>query len=177
MKKKDVICAVLAAVVFIAFFLPWVSVGSEMVGTVAKVLTGKHQAEIAAISGFAVPGMANGPDARLMISVIQIFNPGVTNADKKSWLIWGVPLFAIAIFVLGLYWGENKWFNLAVAVIGVLIFLAGVYKITTTDLNKLVLNAKIGIGVWLTLCGYLGLGVVAAVGFAKTLVPALKKKE
>jgi O-antigen/teichoic acid export membrane protein len=142
-----------------------------MVGAVAKALTGKRQAEIASISGFAVPGLANGPDARLMISIIKIFNPGITDADKKSWLIWGVPIFAIAIFLLGLYLGENKWFNLAVAAIGILIFLFGVYKITTMDLNKLVLNAKIGIGVWLTLCGYLGLGVVAAICFAKTLAP------
>jgi hypothetical protein len=84
-------------------------------------------------------------------------------------LIWGVPIFAIAILLLSLLIGDNRWFNLAVAVIGILIFLAGVYKIKTTDLNKLVLNAKIGMGVWLTLCSYLGLGVVGAANFVKGL--------
>ena len=169
MKKESLISVVLVVVIFISFFLPWVNVESQMVGTVAKVLTGKRQTAIASISGFAVPGLANGPDARLMLSIIKIFNPGVTDADKKSWLIWGVPLFAIAIFLLGLFIADNRWFNLAVAAIGILIFIVGVYKINTTDLNKLVLNAKIGLGVWLTLYGYLGLGLTGAVNFFKAL--------
>ena len=169
MKTGSLISAILAAVIFISFFLPWVQVESQMVGTVAKVLTGKRQAAIASISGFAVPGLANGPDARLMLSIIKIFNPGVTDADKKSWLIWGVPLFAIVIFLLGLFIADNRWFNLGVATIGILIFVVGAYKINTTDLNKLVLNAKIGLGVWLTLYGYLGLGINGVVNFVKAL--------
>jgi hypothetical protein len=156
----------LAAVIFIAFFLPWVHVEAPLVG---KILTGTRQAELTSISGFSVPILVNGPDARLMARIIKIFNPAVTDADKKSWLIWGVPLFAIAIFLLGLFFTDNKWLNLAIAVIGIPIFLVGVYKIKTTDLNKLALNAKIGIGVWLTLCGYLGLGLNGAVNFVKAL--------
>jgi hypothetical protein len=169
MKIGRLISAVLVVVIFIAFFLPWVHVEAPMIGTLSKVLTGKRQAEITSISGFSVPMLANGPDARLMISIIKIFNPAVTDADKKSWLIWGVPLFAIAIFLLSLLLGDNRWFNLVIAVIGIPIFLVGVYKINTTDLDKLVLNAKIGIGVWLTLYGYLGLGITAAVNFVKAL--------
>ena len=171
MKTRDMISAVLVAVIFISFFLPWVHVESPMVGSVTKVLTGKRQAEIVGISGFAVPGLANGPDARLMISIIKIFNPSVTDADKKSWLIWGVPLFAVIIFLVGLFLGSNKWFNLVIGVIGIAIFLVGVYKIKTTDLDKLVLSAKIGLGIWLTLYGYLGLGVTAVINFIKALVP------
>jgi hypothetical protein len=169
MKMSRLISAVLVAGIFIAFFLPWVHVEAPMIGTISKVLTGKRQAEITSISGFSVPVLANGPDARLMISIIKIFNPGVTDADKKSWLIWGVPLFAIAIFLLTLLLRDNRWFNLAITAIGIPIFLIGVYKINTTDLNKLVLNARIGLGVWLTLYGYLGLGITAAVNLVKAL--------
>jgi len=171
MKIGSIISAALVAVIFISFFLPWVHVESPMVGTMAKVLTGKRQAEIAGISGFDVPVLANGPDARLMISIIKIFNPGITDADKKSWLIWGVPIFAVLIFLASLFLGNNKWFNLAIAVIGIAIFIVAVYKIKTTDLDKLVLNARIGLGLWLTLCGYLGLGLLSAAGFVKSLVP------
>lgn len=170
MKTRNLICAVLAAVIFISFFLPWVHAESQMIGSVTKVLTGKRQAEITNISGFNVPILANGPDARLIISIIQIFNPGVTDADKKSWLIWGVPLLAVAIFAAGIRLDQNKWYNLAIAIIGILVFLVGVYKIKTTDLDKLVLNARIGIGLWLTLYGYLGLGLAAAACYAKGLV-------
>ena len=169
MKTKNLIIAILAAVIFVSFFLPWVHVESKMIGSMVKVLTGTRQAEIIGVSGFAVPGLANGPDARMMVSIIKIFHPNITDADKKSWLIWGVPLLAIAIFLLSLVWLENKWFNLSLAAVGILIFLVGVYKINTTNLDKLVLNAKIGIGVWLTLYGYLGLGVMGCINFVKSL--------
>lgn len=168
---RDVIAVALAAVIVVSFFMPWVHVESQMIGSITKVLVGKRQAEIAGISGFDVPILANGPDARLMISIIKIFNPGVTDADKKSWLIWGVPIFAVLIFLAGLFLGNNKWFNLVIGIIGIAIFVVGVYKIKTTDLDKLVLNAKIGLGVWLTLCGYLGFGLLSAAGFVKSLVP------
>jgi hypothetical protein len=175
MKSRKVVNAVLVAVIFISFFLPWVRVEAPMVGSIAKVLTGKRQAEITSISGFDVPILANGPDARLMISIIKIFDPDVKDADKKSWLIWGVPLFAIIIFLLDLLLKGNRWFYLGVALIGILIFFGAVYKIKTTDLDKLVLNAKIGVGLWLTLYGYLGLGVFAAMGFIRSLANNPKK--
>ena len=73
MKTGRLISAILTAVIFIAFFLPWVRVEAPMVGTISKVLTGKRQAELTSISGFDVPVLANGPDARLMISIIKIF--------------------------------------------------------------------------------------------------------
>ena len=177
MKIGNLINAVLAAAIFIAFFLPWVHVESLMIGTMTKVLTGKRQAQITSISGFDVPVLANAPDARLMFSIIKIFNPGVTDADKKSRLIWAVPIFAIAIFLLGLFLMDNRWFNLAVAVIGIMVFIAGVYKINTTDLNKLVLNAALGVGVWLALYGYLGLGLTGAVNFIKALTNKQNRQE
>jgi hypothetical protein len=53
---------ILAAVIVISFFLPWVSVESQAVGEFSKILTGKKQAVVANISGFQVPILANGPD-------------------------------------------------------------------------------------------------------------------
>lgn len=169
MKIRSLISLVLVALIFVAFFLPWVHVESQAVGRIAQALTRKPQAAMASISGFNVPILANSPDARLMISIIRIFNPDVANADKKSWLIWFVPGLAIIMFLLGLFMFNNRWFNLSLAVIGVLIFALGFYRITTTDLDKVVLNLRIGIGVWLTLWGYLGLGLLGLVNFLKLL--------
>jgi Na+-transporting NADH:ubiquinone oxidoreductase subunit NqrC len=58
---------------------------------------------------------------------------------------------------------------LSVGVIGVLIFVVGVYKIASTDLDKLVLNVNIGAGLWLTLYGYLGMGLAGIAGFIALL--------
>lgn len=161
--------AILAVLICISFFLPWVHVESQVVGGLARIFTGTRQPTLTTISGFDVPGLANGPDARMMISVIEIFNPGITDADRKSWFVWGSPLLAIAIALLSLITGRKKWFDLSLAIIGILIFIMGVYKIKAADLDKVVLNVKIGRGLWLTLYGYLGLGIVGALGFLKGL--------
>jgi hypothetical protein len=163
------VTVVTAVVILISFFLPWASVQSQAVGAFSKILTGKAQADIASISGFQIPQMANSPDSRLAISVIKIFNPNVTDADKKSYLIWVIPILAVVAAVVYNILGNNKWVALSVGVIGVLIFVVGVYKIASTDLDKLVLNVNIGAGLWLTLYGYLGMGLAGIAGFIALL--------
>lgn len=164
--------AVLAVIIVVSFFLPWIAVEAPVIGGLTKVLTGKAQASISAVSGYDVPVLANGPDSRFMISVIQIFNPGVKDADKKSYLIWGVPILAIVLALLMWFSGENKWVSLAVGIIGVLIFIVGAYKISTTDFDKLVLRVRIAYGLWLVLVSYLIMGLLAAGNF----VAGLQKK-
>ncbi len=165
--------AILAAVIFVSFFLPWAHVQSQEVGMFSKILTGKTQAEIASISGFGIPVMANSKDSRLAVSVIKIFNPDVKDADKKAYLVWFMPLFAIAAAVVFFLFNKNKWVGMAVGDICLLIFLVGVFKISTTDMDKLVLNIKIGTGLWLTLIGYLLMSFVGTINF---VLLQIKKK-
>ncbi|UCC95225.1 MAG: hypothetical protein JSW40_00325 [Candidatus Omnitrophota bacterium] len=150
---------VCVGIIFVSFFLPWVNVQSKQAGQLTKLLTGKRQENIASISGFDVPVLANGEEARLIASIVEIFKPGVKNVDKKSYLVWGIPIFALFILGLTLALKENKWLNIAVGIIGCVIFIAAVYKIKTTDLDKLVLQVRIGVGLWLILWSYLGLGI------------------
>ncbi|MBF0619212.1 MAG: hypothetical protein HQL19_03485 [Candidatus Omnitrophica bacterium] len=159
--KRTWIMGVFTGLVVLAFFLPWVEVQSSAVGAISKLLTGKRQATLDTISGFQVPIMANGPDARFMVDIITIFNPGIKNADKKSWLIWVDPLFAVLLGVFYVRFWNKKWFQVLVGAVGVCIFAVGVFYIARTDLNKLIINVKIASGLWLTLVGYLGIGVVA----------------
>jgi hypothetical protein len=172
-KLYNMAMLMLAVLVIIAFFIPWVAVKSEQVGMVSKILTGKKQAVIDNISAFQVPILANGPDARLMLSVIKIVNPNVKDADKKSFLIWGIPFLAVIIFIVSHFFGNNKWANLIIGVLGVAIFIFASYKIKTTDFNKLVLNIEMGPGLWLTLWSFLLMG---ATGFIRFIAPAQKSK-
>jgi len=164
-KLYNTVMLALAVLVIAAFFMPWVTVKSEQVGMVSKILTGKKQAVIDNISAYQVPVMANGPDARLMMSVIKIFNPNVKDADKKSFLILGIPLLAVIIFVASYFLGNNKWANLIIGIIGAAIFIVAVYKIKTTDLDKLVLKIEMGLGLWLTLWSFLFMGVTGFMRF------------
>lgn len=156
---------VLAAIICVSFFLPWISVESQMIGSLSKVLTGKRQAAIDTVSGFSVPVMANSSESRFMITVIQIFNPGIKDADKKSFLIWGVPLFAVLLAIVMRFFDKNRWVNLAIGIIGIGIFLGATYKILTTDLDKLVLRVNITFGLWLILGSYLLMGLLCLAHF------------
>jgi hypothetical protein len=156
-----------AFLILVSFFLPWVSINSPVSGAISKVFSGKKDALIMKISGFQVPILANRSDSRLMVEMIQLFNPGVKDADKKSWLIWGVPLFALMLSCGYVFLQENKWFNLAVGIIGILIFVVGVYKLKTTDLDKMIMSVNIMPGLWFLLSGYLGIGLVGLFKFIK----------
>ncbi|MFC1514796.1 hypothetical protein ACFL5X_02735 [Candidatus Omnitrophota bacterium] len=165
LKTCKLLIVIFVAVIVIAFFLPWISVQSAAAGKVTEMLTGKRQDKIDAISAYSVPVMANSEESRLMISIIKIFRPDIKNADKKSYLIWSIPLLAILILIMNMVMGANKWLNLVIGIVGVIIFAFATYKIKTTDLDKLVLQIAMGPGLWLTLWSYLGIGVVSILTF------------
>lgn len=160
---------VLVALIVISFFMPWISVESEAVGGITKVLTGKKQAQMASISAFQVPLLANSEESRFMISVIKIFSPDIKDADKKSFLIWVVPALAILILAVKSFIKKNKWLDLVIGIIGCAIFFVAFFKIKTTDLDKLVLKVAINQGLWITLLAYLGIGLLSFVNFFKLL--------
>lgn len=172
-RTNTFIAGLLAAIIFIAFFLPWVGVHSAPISGITKMLTGSQQpAAIRAISLYQVPILANGPDARLMISIIKIFNPDVKDADKKSWAVWGVPILAIFMAVVLFTLREKpwkKWLYLLFGIIGCGIFTVGIFKIKTTDLDKLVLQIVIGPGAWITLWAYFGIGLACMHSFILSL--------
>jgi len=167
MDIKKNLMLLLVIVIFISFFLPWISVESEAVGGVTKLLTGKKQSTIDSISGFKVPVLANSEESRFMISVIKIFQPKIQNADKKSFLIWGVPLLAVAMLGLTRVFKDNKWVRLGIGIVGIAIFVVATHKITTTDLDKLVLKVNATYGLWLILFGYLGIGILQVMDFIR----------
>ena len=169
MEIKKMIMLILVAVIFVSFFLPWISVESAAIGGVTKLLTGKEQSVFTQVSGFQVPVLANSDESRFMITIIKLFQPGIKDADKKSYLIWGVPLLAVVLFLLSYFLKDNKWVALGIGIIGVAIFAGAVFKISTTNLDKLVMQVNIAYGLWLILIGYLGLGILGILDFVKML--------
>jgi uncharacterized membrane protein len=150
---------ILAAVIVLAFFLPWVSIESaSRVGKITEMITRKAEKITKSFSGFNVPQLANSSESELAIFILRLFNPGIKYADKKSYLIWVIPILAVIIAGAMLFLDKNKWVNLAVALLGIMIFTVALYKIKTTDLNKLILKIDIAAGLWFTLLGYLGIG-------------------
>ena len=165
---KRILMLVFAVVVLVAFFLPWVSVESGGTKGLTKIIKIEGiPAQFKSISGFQVPVLANSEESRLMITIIKIFKPGITNADKKSYLIWIVPLLAVAMALTMQFLKDNKWLHLAIGIIGVTIFSVATFKIATTNLDKVVLRVNIGYGLWLVFVGYLGIGILALLEFMR----------
>jgi hypothetical protein len=166
---QKTVLLVLVALIVVSFFMPWISVKSEAVGGITKVLTGKKQSQMASISAFQVPVLANSEESRFMISVIKIFSPNIKDADKKSFLIWVVPSLAVLILAVKSILKNNKWADLTIGIIGCVIFSVAFFKIQTTDLDKLVLKVVIAYGLWITLLAYLGIGLLSLGSFLKLL--------
>ena len=166
---SKVIIFIIVGIIFIGFLLPWVSVESPAAGKISELLTGKKQGEFYSISGFQVPILANSKESKLMISIIKLFNPGIKDADKKSWLIWLVPGLALLMLIALLVWGNNKWLQLAFGILGVVIFAGATFKILTTNLDKVILKVSISYGLWTLLVGYLLLGCVSLLNFTTLL--------
>jgi len=166
-KTCNLAVLVFAVMICVSFFLPWLSMESRIAGGISKLLTGEKQASLKTVSGFQVPILANGPDAKLMISIIKLFNPGVSGADKKSWLIWGIPGSAVGLVLLVLFLGKNKWVNLGIGVSAVAVFSVATYQISKTNLDKFVMRIVISAGLWLILWSYLGIGLVSLFRFIR----------
>jgi hypothetical protein len=167
---KRNIALVLAGIVVISFFLPWVSVDaglmSGLTAKISKVIKVQEQKmQLYSISGFKVPILANSKESRVMITIIKIFEPNITNADKKSYLIWIIPILAIAMFLAGDFFKNNKWVFLGIGITGLTISLGATLKIMMTNLDKVALKINIGYGFWLVLIGYLGLAVLGIIKF------------
>ncbi|MFH1655064.1 MAG: hypothetical protein ABH954_00425 [Candidatus Omnitrophota bacterium] len=160
-KIFPVIITLLAVVILIAFFLPWLSIGSQRLDVFTKILTGKEGQTMDKVSAFQIPILANSEEAKLMITIIQIFNPGIENADKKSFLVWGIVVLAGIIAALSFFLGKNHWFNLVIAILGIAIFVVTIVKINTTNLDKLILLVKVREGLWLTIYSYLAIGLLS----------------
>jgi len=172
-KLLKAVMLVFVVIICVSFFTPWVNIDAQIPKGISRFIAQdkqiSKQASLKTISGFQVPIMVNGPDAKLMIRIIKIFNPSVTDVDKKSWLIWGIPGLAVALFVLILFLGKNKWVNLGIGILGVAIFAGVTFKLLTTNLDKVVLSVSIAPGLWVLLYAYLGIGVISLIGFCRLL--------
>lgn len=162
---------VLAGSIFILFFITWIGVDSGPAEKVSRIFVKNIEVPVTEISGFEIPVMANGKDAKLMIKIAKIFYPDIEGVDKKSWFVWVVPILAQVFLIVALLLGKNKWIALILGFISIAIFVFALYKISITDLDKTVLHIRIAGGLWLTLFCFFTMGLLSLIksteGFLK----------
>jgi hypothetical protein len=170
-----IIVVILVAAIIVGFFLPWVNVESKQMGTFTKLLTGKEQKTIHYISGLDIPVLANSDESRLIVSIAKIFNPDIQDVDKKSFFVLAVPILALIILLLALFQAKNLWVSLIIGLVGCAVFFFALYKIKAADLERAVLQIRIGFGLWAILYAYLAIGAVNIINFIKLTVDKGKR--
>ena len=107
------------------------------------------------VSGYDIPDMINKKSSHVAIQLAQLLFKDAKDLDKKSMLVYLLPLFAIACIILAIIGLRYKVSVVAVALIGGVIVIGGLYKLIATDLSNLPVQISIENGLWQTMYGYL----------------------
>ncbi|MCX5678123.1 MAG: hypothetical protein NTY76_03335 [Candidatus Omnitrophica bacterium] len=172
-----------AAIIIVSFFMPWAraSVNATKVAkNLADSASGKLQNTSFAgkfvkefdkatnaignlgdievkttVSGYDIPTLINKKSSNIAIQLAQILFKDAKDLDKKSMLVYLLPLFAIVCIILAVIGFKYKVSAIATALIGGAIGIGGLYKLMSTDLSKLPVQIAIENGLWQTMYGYL----------------------
>ena len=107
------------------------------------------------VSGYDIPTMINKKSSHVAIQLAQILFKDTKDLDKKSMLVYLLPLFAIACIALAIIGLRYKISVIAAAIIGGVIGIGGLYELIATDLSRLPVQISIENGLWQTMYGYL----------------------
>jgi len=185
MKKMALVILIIIAslVVVRAFYMPWAKVSTSVVKIseevssaaenklfdipeVKKAIKGLKKAtrivdklgdvEIkSAVSGYDIPRMINQRSSKVAVSVAQIIFKEAKDLDKKSYLVYALPLSALLCAALALA-GLKSWLAAyPMLLLSGGISITGLYKLKTADLSTLSVSITIEQGLWYTLYAFL----------------------
>ncbi len=175
-----IVCSI---IIIVSFFMPWAKatvnatkVANNLANSASsklqnmsfggKFLQGLNQATNAignlgdievktTVSGYDIPTMTSKKSSHVAIQLAQLLFKDAKDLDKKSMLVYLLPLFAIVCIALAVTGLKYKVSVIAAAIIGGVIGIGGLYELIATDLSKLPVQITIENGLWLTMYGYL----------------------
>ena len=113
------------------------------------------------VSGYDIPTLINKKTSREAISIMQIMVKDTKDLDKKSMLVYLLPIFAIVCIALAAVGLKNKLAIIAIAVISGAISIGGLYNLYTVNLASLPVQVTIMNGLWQTMYGYLSMCIIS----------------
>lgn len=128
------------------------------------------------VSGYDIPALINSKNSKVAISVLALILNDVKDLDKKSKLVYLMPIFAIVCIVLGVISIKNRSALIALIVLSGVISTAGLYNLMTVNLPKDMARISIGQGLWQTMYAYLLICVMGIIWIATDIVSARKAK-
>ena len=199
-----IVLVIVAGLVIIkSFFLPW-ALASTSVGRVSgqvhrsindsfgslpfvgKVMAGIKETsgvvqELGAdidintvVSGYNIPRMVNNKSSKIALSFAQSFFGDVKGLDKKSMLVYLMPLLAVVCIMLAIAAMRYKISILLMLIISGAISIGGFYTLNTMNLSNELVDIVIGKGLWRTMYGYLWIFIISIFWLGSDLVKIKK---
>ena len=202
MNKKTIfaILVIIASVVIVrSFFVPWANVKAsvtKIAGSITetakpleksaiggKVVKGLERATDAigsfgdvsiktTVTGYSIPAMVNQKTSKVALSLAQILFKSTEGLDKKSYLVYLLPILGILCALLAAIGMKIKWPVFAMLVISGFISIGGLYNLMTANLSNLYVQISIERGLWHTMYAYL---VIFLIGIAWAVTDMLGK--
>ena len=184
-KKMFFLSMVIAASIAIifSFFMPWATIATS-VTKVSKDLTQAAEGSLAdtpfagkfikqldkatsaigqmgdieiksAVRGNQIPAMVNNKTSKVALALAQVFFKDAGGLDKKSYLVYLLPLLGIACAALAVLGLKNKLYVIVMAVLAGAISIGGLYTLLTMDISSTIVKISIAKGLWNTMYSFL----------------------
>lgn len=197
-----VICAV---AIIHAFFMPWAK-ASVSATKVAKGLTKSATAGVlentpfagkfirgfdtatdtiselgdiqmkTAVSGYDIPTLVNKKSSQIAISIASVMFKDAKDLDKKSMLVYLLPLLALLCIGLAIVGLKSKIAIIVMAILSGAIAAGGLYNMMTIDLSTLPIQISIEQGLWQTMYAYLMISVIGIIWIVMNILDAKRAK-
>jgi len=180
---------VAGAAIIIAFFMPWATIATSAMG-ISKQVTGalsetsfggKFAKELDkatdalsemgdvtiknTVSGYQIPKMVNDETSKVAISLAQMFFEDAKDLDKKSYLVYLLPILGIACALLAFFGREKIVYIIPMVLLSGITAVVGLYKLYTTDVSSLAVKISIENGLWYTMYSLLFICIVGIIWF------------
>lgn len=116
-----------------------------------------------AVSGYDIPTLINKKTSKIAISLAQALFKDAKDLDKKSMLVYLLPILALVCIGLAVVGLKSKIALFVMVVLSGAIAIGGLYNLMTVNLSNLVVTISIEQGLWQTMYGYLmicGLSII-----------------
>jgi hypothetical protein len=116
-----------------------------------------------AVSGYDIPTLINKKNSQIAVAIASVMFKDAKDLDKKSMLVYLLPLLALVCIGLAIAGLKNKIAVIVMAVLSGGIAAGGLYNMMTVDLSNLPIQISIEQGLWQTMYAYLIISVVGIV--------------
>jgi len=127
-----------------------------------------------AVSGYDIPTLINKKSSQIAIAIVSVMFKDAKDLDKKSMLVYLLPLLALACIGLAVVGLKNKIAVMVMIVLGGGISIGGLYNLMTVDLSSLPIQISIEQGLWQTMYAYLIISIIGIIWIVLDLKEAKK---